>query len=394
MKFLVLGGGTQGSAAAFDLLHHDHDCEVVVADLRTDSLHPVLRPWLGNRLTTVRANASCEWEVAAAMEGAAAVLCAFPYYFNYDMARLALQAGAHFTDLGGNTAIVERQRGLDARARAAGLSIVPDVGLAPGTVNILAQGGIDRLDTIDSVRLWVGGLPQHPKPPLNYQIVYSLEGMLDYYVTPAEILKDGIRTTVGALSQIESLDFPDPIGRLEAFHTGGGTSTLPARYEGRVRSLEYKTLRYPGHAHIMRAIRDLGLLGDSDVEHQGAQVNPRRFFIERVTPLLTNEDGDDMVLARVEAAGERDGRPTRIRYDVIDYHDPVTGLTAMARTTGFSLAIVARMQVRGEVAAPGVGTPDEVIPPGSFVAELRRREIRVDRSETTLPTPHPHTQRP
>ena len=382
MKFLVLGAGTQGSAAAFDLLQGDPECEVVIADLRTDILHPALRPWLGDRLTAVRANATCEWEIAAAMEGAAAVLCAFPYYFNYDMARLALEAGAHFTDLGGNTAIVERQRGLGARAREAGLSIVPDVGLAPGMVNILAQGGIDRLDTTDSVRLWVGGLPQHPKPPLNYQIVYSLEGMLDYYVTPAEILRDGRRTAVEALSELEILEFPDPIGHLEAFHTGGGTSSLPARYEGRVRSLEYKTLRYPGHAHIMRAIRALGLLSDTEVEHRGSKINPRSFFIQQVTPLLTNEDGDDLVVARVEAAGERGGRPVRIRYDVIDYHDPATGITAMARTTGFSLAIVARMQARGEVAAPGVGTPDEVIPPHAFVAELRRRDIRVDRSET------------
>lgn len=378
MKFLVLGGGTQGSAAAYDLLHTDPGCEVVIADLQTDALHPALRPWLGNRLTTVRANATCEWEVAAAMEGAAAVLCAFPYYFNYDMTRLALEAGAHFTDLGGNTAIVERQRALDDRAREAGLSVVPDVGLAPGMVNILAQGGIDRLDTTDSVRLWVGGLPRNPRPPLNYQIVYSLEGMLDYYVTPAEILKDGRRTTVEALSEIESLDFADPIGRLEAFHTGGGTSSLPARYEGRIRSLEYKTLRYPGHAHIMRAIRALGLLSDTEVEHRGAKVNPRRFFIQQVTPLLTNEDGDDMVVARVEAAGERDGRPARIRYDVIDHHDPATGITAMARTTGFSLAIVAQMQARGEVAAPGVGTPDEVIPSDAFVNELRRRDIQVE----------------
>ena len=382
MKFLVLGAGTQGSAAAFDLLARDRDCEVVIADLRTHALHPALKPWLGDRLTTVRANANCEWEVEAAMEGTAAVLCAFPYYFNHDMARLALDAGAHFTDLGGNTAIVERQRGLDSRARAAGLSIVPDVGLAPGMVNILAQGGIDRLDTTDSVKLRVGGLPRRPRPPLNYQIVYSLEGMLDYYVTPAEILKHGKRTTVEALSELETLDFPDPVGRLEAFHTGGGTSTLPARYEGRIRSLEYKTLRYPGHAHIMRAIRALGLLSDGDVEHDGALVNPRKFFIQQVTPLLTNDDGDDLVVARVEVAGERGGRPARIRYDVIDYHDPETGITAMARTTGFSLAIVALMQARGEVTAPGVGTPDEVIPPDAFVAELRRRGIRVEVSET------------
>lgn len=373
----MLGGGTQGSAAAFDLLGDDAVDEVVIADLRPDSLHPSLRPHLGGRLTTVRANASCEWEVAAAMDGVAGVLCAFPYYFNHDMARLALEAGAHFTDLGGNTAIVERQRGLDARAREAGLSVVPDVGLAPGIVNILAQGGIDRLDTTDSVRLRVGGLPRNPRPPLNYQIVYSLEGMLDYYVTPAEILSEGRRTTVEALSGVETVDFPAPIGRLEAFHTGGGTSTLPARYEGRIPTLEYKTLRYPGHARIMRAIRDLGLLSDRDIDYGGTPVNPRSLFIQQVTPLLTNEKGDDLVVARVEVAGERAGRPARIRYDVTDYHDPVTGITAMARTTGFSLAIVAMMQARGEVASPGVGTPDAVVPAEPFVAALRRRGIHV-----------------
>ena len=381
MKFLVLGGGTQGSAAAFDLLHDDAVDEVVIADLRPDSLHPALRPYLGGRLTTVRANASCEWEVAAAMDGVTGVLCAFPYYFNYDMARLAVRSGAHFTDLGGNTAIVERQRGLHARAREAGLSVVPDVGLAPGMVNILAQGGIDRLDTADSVRLRVGGLPQNPRPPLNYQIVYSLEGMLDYYVTPAEILRDGRRTTVEALSGLEILDFPAPIGRLEAFHTGGGTSTLPSRYEGRIRMLEYKTLRYPGHVHIMRAIRELGLLSDRDVDYGGTPVNPRRFFIQQVTPLLTNEDGDDLVVARVEVAGERGGLPARVRYDVTDYHDPVTGITAMARTTGFSLAIVALMQARGEVSAPGVGTPDQIVPADPYITALRRRGIRVVRLE-------------
>ena len=383
----MLGGGTQGSAAAYDLLRDDAVDEVVIADLRPDSLHPALRPHLGERLTTVRANASCEWEVAAAMDGVTGVLCAFPYYFNHDMARLALDAGAHFTDLGGNTAIVERQRGLDARAREAGLSVVPDVGLAPGLVNILAQGGIDRLDSTESVRLRVGGLPQHPRPPLNYQIVYSLEGMLDYYVTPAEILRNGRRTTVEALSGVETVDFPAPIGCLEAFHTGGGTSTLPARYEGRIRTLEYKTLRYPGHARIMRAIRDLGLLSDRDIDYAGTPVNPRRLFIQQVTPLLTNADGDDLVVARVEVAGERNGRPARLRYDVTDYHDPVTGITAMARTTGFSLAIVAKMQARGEVGTPGVGTPDEVVPAGPFVAALRRRGIRVAYSEPQLTRP-------
>ena len=380
MKFLVLGGGTQGSAAAYDLLQEEDVREVVIADLRTDSVHPALRPWLGGRLTMLRVDASSAREAADAMRGATGVLCALPYYFNLEMTRLAVAAGAHYTDLGGNTAIVNSQRDLDGTAREKGLSVTPDIGLAPGMVNILAQAGITEMDRVDSVRLWVGGLPQNPKPPLNYQIVYSLEGVFDYYVTPAEILRDGRRTTVEALSGLEELDFPAPVGRLEAFHTGGGTSTLPHRYEGRIGVVEYKTLRYPGHARIMRVIRELGLLSDRDVDYNGSRVNPRKFFIQQITPLLANEHGGDMVVARVEVAGEKGGQPARIRYEVIDYHDPATGITAMARTTGFSLSITALMQARGQVTAPGVGTPDEVIRPELFVEELVRRGIRVVRS--------------
>ncbi len=380
MRFLVLGGGAQGSAAAYDLLQAEDVREVVVADLRTEPVHRALQPHLGGRLTIRRIDASSGREVSAAMRGATGVLCALPYYFNLEMTRLALEAGAHYADLGGNTAIVNRQRHLDGTAREKGLSVTPDIGLAPGLVNILAQAGIAEMDRTNSVRLWVGGLPQDPKPPLNYQIVYSLEGVFDYYVTPAEILRDGRRTTVEALSGLEELDFPAPVGRLEAFHTGGGTSTLPHRYEGRIGVVEYKTLRYPGHARIMRAIRDLGLLSDRDVDYNGHRINPRKFFIEQITPLLANEQGGDMVVARVEVAGEKDGQPARIRYELVDYHDPVTGITAMARTTGFSLAATALMQARGEVSAPGVGTPDEVIRPDLYVEELGRRGIRVVRS--------------
>ncbi len=381
MKFLVLGGGAQGTAAAFDLLSQGAVEEVVITDLGFASLHPCLRAHAGGRLRLVEADASDGASAASLMEGMSGVLCALPYYFNLPMARLAVEAGVHFADLGGNTAIVESQRALDARARERGVSVLPDTGLAPGMVNVFAQAGIDALETADAVRLWVGGLPQRPRPPLNYQIVYSLEGMLDYYVTPATILRGGRPTSVPALSGLEPVDFPEPVGRLEAFFTGGGTSTLPCRYEGRIATLEYKTLRYPGHAHIMKAIRELGLLSDEEIVYNGARVNPRRFFIERVTPLLSGDGGGDLVVVRVEVTGRRDGKQARIRYEVLDRQDAATGLTAMARTTGFSLSLTALLQAHGAV-RPGVGTPDEVMPPARYIAELARRGIHTNVSES------------
>lgn len=381
MKLLVLGGGAQGSAAAYDLLRDPEVSEVVIGDLRTAGVAPFLEPELGGRLSLREVDAADEDSVRAAMQGMDAVVCALPYYFNYDMARLAVEAGAHFADLGGNTEIVERQRTLDDAARAAGVSIIPDCGLAPGMVNILAQAGIDELDETESVRMWVGGLPQEPEPPLNYHIVYSLEGVLDYYTTPGLILHDGEPTEVEALSDMESLTWPEPLGTLEAFHTAGGISTLPYRYRGSVRTMEYKTLRYPGHAAIMRAVRDLGLLDDEPVEVDGARISPRQFFIDRVSPRLRKPDARDLVVLRVEVRGTRDDHPAGMRFDLLDYYDESTGITAMMRTTGFSLALIGLMQCRGEVRETGVRTPDETVRPDVYLEGLEQRAIRIQRAE-------------
>ncbi|NIR36931.1 MAG: saccharopine dehydrogenase, partial [Actinobacteria bacterium] len=197
------------------------------------------------------------------------------------------------------TELVDRQKELSGDAVAAGVSVVPDCGLAPGMVNILAQGGIDALDEVDSVRIFVGGLPQDPKPPLNYQIVYSMEGVLDYYTTPVLVLEGGAVVEKEALTEIEEVDFPEPVGRLEAFLTAGGISRMPYRYQGRIPSMTYKTLRYPGHARLMKAIRDLGLLDLEPVDVGGVEVRPRDAFIAAVTPKLLNPNGNDLVAMRV-----------------------------------------------------------------------------------------------
>ena len=140
----------------------------------------------------------------------------------------------------------------------------------------------------------------------------------------------------------------------------------------------------------MRAIRELGLLNNREVEHNGSRVIPRKFFIEQVTPFLSVDGGGDIVIARVDVTGRRNGRVRRIRYQLLDRHDPVTGITAMSRTTGYSLAITALMQARGQV-RPGVGTPDEAVPHGPYIEELRKRgihvELRLDDRSATRGTP-------
>ena len=175
-------------------------------------------------------------------------------------------------------------------------------------VNIFAAEGIRRVGDAESVKIFVGGLPQNPEPPLNYQIVYSLEGALDYYTTPSWILREGRPERVDALSELEDVPFPNPVGTLEAFHTGGGISTMPWAYSGKVRTMEYKTLRYPGHAAIMRPIREMGLLSLDPVRVRGTEIVPRDAFIAAVSPQLSKPNGRDLVALRVEVRGKSGAR--------------------------------------------------------------------------------------
>jgi lysine 6-dehydrogenase len=378
LKLLVLGAGLQGCACAYDLLQNPTVSQVTLADLRPDKLPAFLQGNWDGRLKPVRLDVTDGAAVAATFRGHAAVMSAIPYYYNGPMARAAVEAGCHFSDLGGNTEIVLEQKKLDQEAMAKGISVIPDCGLAPGMVNILAAEGIRRLDQAEKVKIFVGGLPQSPEPPLNYQIVYSLEGALDYYTTPSWVLRGGRPVQVEALSEVEPVEFPSPVGTLEAFHTGGGISTLPFAYQGKIDVMEYKTLRYPGHAAVVRPIRDLGLLANEPIEVKGKKVVPRDVFIAAVHPRLHKPAGRDLVALQVQVVGMKGGKPHAVTFRLIDYYDAKHGISAMMRTTGYSLSITGQMQVDGRVKIKGVHTPDEAMPFGAYVSELGKRGIKIE----------------
>ena len=376
MRMLVLGAGLQGSACAFDLLQNPAVTEVRLADVHIDHLPDFLAPYSGHRLIPTPLDARDREAVLAVMRESDAVMSALPYYLNFDMAKYAVEAGVHFCDLGGNTEIVFQQKELHDAAAAKGISVVADCGLAPGMVNILAEHGIRQMDKVDSVRIYVGGLPQSPEPPLNYQIVYSLEGVLDYYTTLSWVLRDGKRKQMKALSELESVQFASPVGELEAFHTAGGLSTMAFRYEGKIPSMEYKTLRYPGHAHIMEAVREMGLLETTPVDVKGTKVVPRDLFVAAVGPRLTKPKARDLVALRVVVEGTKDGKPLRRGWELIDFFDAQRGISAMMRTTGYSLSITGQLQASGRI-EPGVHTPDECMPPEDYISGLAERGVKI-----------------
>lgn len=389
MRMLVLGAGLQGTACAFDLLNSRTSStsnntnaveHVTIADVRVGVLPAFLTPFLGTPLDFVALDVRDAEAVRAAFAKCDAVMSAIPYYFNFPLAELAVEAGVHFADLGGNTAIVRQQQTLSAAAKAKGVSIVPDTGLAPGMVNIIAQHGIAQFDAVERVQLFVGGLPQEPEPPLGYQIAYSIEGMLDYYTTPSLVVRDGRPTEVTALSELEHIRFDEPVGELEAFHTAGGLSTMVYRYADKIPSMEYKTLRYPGHAQIVESLRGLGLLGLDPVDVKGQQVVPRDVFV-KVAGGVLRKGKPDLVALRVVVTGTKAGVRSSRAWEMVDYYDATHGVTAMMRTTGYTLSITGQLQALGAI-APGVHTPDECMPAERYFAMLGERGITVREVES------------
>ncbi len=374
MRVLILGAGMMARAVAYDLARTDDVERIDLADIDVGKLRGLKR-WLGSpRLRTHRLDLADRAGVAQLMKPCDVAVSCVPYFLNLELTRTAIDAGTHFCDLGGNNDVVRAQLALSAKARKAGVTVVPDCGLAPGMVSILAADGLARLDTTDEIHIRVGGLPRRPRPPLDYGIVFSANGLINEYSEKCLVLRDGRVRRVEPLADVETLRFPAPFGRLEAFNTSGGSSTLPHSFHGRVKTLDYKTIRYPGHCAKFRLLFDLGLCGRDELTVDGRGVSPRSLLIRLLEETLGFET-DDVVLLRVEAKGSRNGKPRAVRYQFIDYADKRTGLTAMMRCTGFPTAVVALMLGRGQAARNGVLPGETAIPSGRFCRELRHRGI-------------------
>ncbi len=384
MKYLLLGSGLQGTAIAFDLLRHaEGTTGLTVYDQARESLDRLRERLPDQRLNTVVGDVRDRARLEPLMKDASTVISAVNYWYNAELAELAISCGAHFVDLGGNNTIVERELALDARARGRGVAVIPDCGLAPGLAGIIGYHLHGQLDACDTVRLRVGGLPQHPRPPLDYMLVFSVQGLINEYVEPAIVIRDGVVRTVPSLTEVEELDFPAPIGRLEAFQTSGGTSTLPKTLAGKVRNLDYKTIRYPGHCVRFRTLVDLGLCDAKPIAFAGARFTPRDFLASLLEKTLAVDD-TDLVLVQVEAEGEVDGRRLRRTCRIIDKEDSANGITAMMRTTGYPVAIIAHMLAAGIIKERGARPQELVVPAERLLAELRRRDIQPEFFDTPL----------
>jgi len=383
MRLLVIGSGLMGGAAAYDMARNPRVERVTLADsnekLAKTEARRLNRLLGSSKIKPVKLDAANTRAARKLMKGHAACLSAVPYFFNVGLAEAAIDAGCHFADLGGNNTVVRKTFALGKKAQKKGVALAPDCGLSPGMASILAAEALRRLvgenGKADALKLYVGGLPREPKPPFFYHLVFSVNGLINEFVEPARVLKNGKITDIEPLTEPESFRLAgfDP---LVAFHTSGGTSTMPETFEGRVGECFEKTLRYPSHFAFIRGLYDLGMFSSEKRKFGKAELSPRemtsRLMLEKWT-----SDAADVCIMRIEAHAA--GRVSA--FTMVDSYDDTTKMTAMMRTTAWPAAVVVQMMAEGTIAKRGGIYQERDVPAAIFLGEMAKRGIQIDYAE-------------
>lgn len=378
MKIIVLGSGMMGRAIAYDLLKYSNFDNIAVADKDKKTMQST-KDFLNEkevdfhildveRIDDVKKYFK-EYDVA---------ISAVPYKFNYNLAKAAIESKTHFLDLGGNNIVVEKERSLSPIAKKNNVTIVPDCGLAPGITSVITRDIVEQLDAVNYVKLRVGGLPIEPKPPLDYQIVFSPYGLINEYVEDAIILDHNRIIKKKSMTDLETLEFPEPFGTMEAFLTSGGCSTLPYTYRDKIGYLDYKTIRYPGHCEKFKILLDLGFAKDKEILIGGNRIIPRELLAILLLKILPLNE-KDVVLLKVISEGMKNNEKHQLEYTMIDHYDEKNDITSMMRTTGYPVSIIAQMIESGVISERGVFCSEEIVPCKLFFEALEHRGIVINK---------------
>jgi lysine 6-dehydrogenase len=372
---VVLGSGLVGGLIARDLAC-DAGLTVVAVDAREEPLAKLAGV---PRLATRRADLTDPAEVARAVAGADVVALAVPGFMGTQALRAVIRARKPVVDISFSP---EDPLALDDEAKAAGVPVIVDCGVAPGLSNLFVGRSVASLDATGDVVVLVGGLPVRRVWPFEYRLVFSLTDVIEEYTRPSRFRENGCEVVRPALSDPEYVDLPR-VGTLEAFNTDG-LRTLLRTIDAP--NLKEKTLRFPGHIEKMRMLRDAGFFDRTPVSVGGVDVVPRALTEALLHTAWALPPGDDeFTVLRVEVAGTRDGERRRVVWDLYDRTDPKTRATSMARTTGFPCAIVARLLAEGALTRPGVQPPevlgrDEALT-ARILREVEERGVSISRHE-------------
>jgi len=350
LRAVVIGSGLVGSEIARDLARSNTFSEVVVVDAKAENLARLK----GKKIRTVKTNVFHGSVLARLLEDSDIVCGALPGRLGFEMMRKVIGAGKDLVDI---SYTPQDPFALDSLAKKNNCILVPQCGVAPGLSNICVGDASRRFSKVDAVRIMVGGLPRHPRPPLNYQFVFSPDDVINEYTRPARIIDQGHVKFTPALSGMGEMRFPG-VGELEFFVTDG-LGTLPTSFPNVNEMAEY-TLRYPGHARIMESLRTIGLLDKVLIEFDGKSIEPRRVVLELMRSLSRDSGKEDLLAFRVEVRGRIGRQLGEVRYQMLDFYDPRLQATAMARTTAYTCTAVTHLIAQGKIPRKGVVTPEEL----------------------------------
>ncbi len=384
-NYAIIGSGKQGTASAYDLIKFGEAKKVLLIDNNleaaqksADLLNKITST---NVCTPVQADVQDLDELRKKLTGVDSIISGVPYYYNLQLTKIAIEVGANFCDFGGNTDVVKSQLKLNDNALKKNISIIPDCGMDPGMNISFIQYLVEDYDKLNTVKSYGAGLLQNPKPPWNYGLTFHINGLTNEYYGSALFLRDGKVAEVPCLTGYEILVFPEPLGKLEAAVTSGGLSTLPIELEGKVQTLENKTLRYLGHWERFKGYSDLGLFEEKPITVDGNEIIPRNLFHTLLEPKITVNELRDLGIIKIFASGEKEGKEINTTIELIDYFDDLTGFTAMQRLTGWHASVMAILAAQDKV-KKGAVSVSQAMSGKIIIEELRKRGIKINITES------------
>ena len=385
MKVLVLGMGLMGPAIAKDCSEAPEVTEVKGCDVDEGKLESAKEHVNNEKFRTATIDITDKDALVKMMRGYDVVINGTAAKFSMDVLEAAVEAKVNLVDLAGG-GYPQEGEAYD-RVKRAGITAIPGCGVDPGLIDILSGQAMSMLDEVDDVMFACGGLPKDPSPPMDYKIVFGGTRMP---VRPGKVpmIVEGKMAELNRYSEVESI-FVEGLEPMEAFVDGYASSLLKLSLERGVKNFRGKTVRYSGFVDKIAFLNELGLISEEPVDYEGRDVVPRELFHKIIYPLVKfdTEAGDrDLTVLLVRVEGRRGGSDVRVNYDMVDVFDEETHTTSMAKTTGYTAAIVARMLGRGAIKLKGIQWPVRVIRGPLFeelLMKLRERGVEVTETVTT-----------
>jgi saccharopine dehydrogenase-like NADP-dependent oxidoreductase len=348
MQITVLGSGLVGNAIVKELAQ-EKNYSITVIDINQKALDNIKKE---ARVDIIQADLQKSDNFSSLIAESGLVICAVPGFMGFKTLQKIIEAGKNVVDI---SFFGEDPFLLDSLAKSKGVTAVVDCGVAPGLCNIIAGFNDNVLEKIERYVCYVGGLPYIRQKPYEYKAVFSPSDVIEEYIRPARLIENNKEVVRPALSEVELLDFAN-VGTLEAFNTDGLRSLA---HTMNIPYMKEKTLRYPGHADLMRTFRDSGFFNTTPVEINNTMVKP----IDVTSKLLFDqwelkEGEEDFTVMRVIIEGKKDGQMIMHTYDLFDTYDKENRITSMARTTGYTCTIVARQVINGLFNEKGICPPE------------------------------------